>query len=427
MITKRIALTCLAASLAATPATQVAASDAVVGGIIGGIIGGAIVRESQRPRATTTQPRTTVNTVERQTNRDVQASLNYFGFPAGTVDGVMGRNTRNAISQYQAFMGYPPTGALTDFERGFLVTSYQRAMAGGPVTAQLVAANPLGPRGLLLQYRDEMAGTSGTMAAAPAAPAVQPPQMPQAAAAPAPAPLPTLPNLMGQGASQASVASHCNRVNLVTGSNGGFVTVASMRDPVLALDEQFCLARTYAIGSTEDMAARMPGSSPQQLVEQCAPFGVAMRSQITALSVRPAAEVLADVASFVVGTGMSPAQLAGSARICLGTGYRVDDAEVALASALTLVGLGENAYAELLGHHLMGGFGVTERRDLALGWFDMSIAAAKAGARSPFSPGQSERAEVIRVAVDRVGGRAAAPSGVTLPVALPSFNLKPAD
>lgn len=422
MITKRIALTCLAASLAATPATQVTASDALVGGIVGGIIGGAIVREGQRPRTTTTrtvQPRATVNTSQRQANRDVQASLNYFGFPAGTVDGIIGRNTRNAITQYQVFMGYAGTGQLSEFERSFLVNAYHRAMAGGQVTAQMVASNPQGTRGLLLQYRDEMTGTAGgTMAAAPPVPAAQPP----VAAA-----IPALPNFMGDAVTQASVASHCNRVNLITGSNGGFVTAANMRDPALALDEQFCLARTYAIGSAEDLAARVPGSTPQQLVSQCAAFGPAMRAQITALSVRPAPEVLSEVAGFVVGMGMAPAQLAGSARICLGTGYRVDDTDVALASALILVGLGEQGYAELLGHHLIGGFGVTARKDLAMGWYDIAVASASAGSRSPFAPGQPERVEVIRVAVDLVGGRAQKAPTLTLPTALPSFNLTPAD
>ncbi len=416
MITKRIAITCLAASLVVVPSSRLAASDGVVGGIIGGIIGGAIVRESQRSRTTTTvRTAPSATAVQRQSNRDVQTSLNYFSFPAGTVDGVIGRNTRAAISQYQAFMGYPATGQLTQFERDFLVTSYQRAMAGGPVTAQLVASHPQGTRGLLLQFRDEMLGV--TSAAAPAPEPVRPAQ-PETAA------VPVLPNFLGGGVvQQASLASHCNRVNLITGTNGGFVTAASMTDPALALDEQFCLARTYAIGIGEDLGAKLPGVTPQQLAQQCEGFGPAMQAQIAAVSVRGAPQVLADVGGFVVGTGMAPVQLASSARICLGTGYRVDNMDVAIASALILVALGERGYSELIGHHLHSGFGVNRRTDLALEWYDMSVTAAKSGERSPFAPGQSDRAEVIRAASEMIGGRSPGAMPATSPAALPSFGI----
>lgn len=421
MMRKKIATTCIAAALAIPPAAPVAANDGIVGGIIGGIIGGAIVRESQRPRQTTrTVPhQTTANTAQRQANRDVQASLNYFGFNAGTVDGVFGRNTRNAISQYQAHMSYPPTGQLSNFERDFLVTSYQRAMAGGPVTTQMVASNPMGPRGLLHHFRDEMSGArvAATPAPTPA------PDSPRAVVAEAPA-KPGLPNFMGAAAPQASLASHCNRVSLVTGTNGGFVTVAKMTDPGQALDEQFCLARTYAISEGEDLAAKVPGSTPQQIAEACEAFGPALQPQIAALSVSPVDAVLTAVSGFVTSSGMAPVQLAGNARICLSAGYRTDNMDVVLASALILAGVGERGFAELLGHHLLGGFGVNRRTDLALPWYDMAITAVEAGAPAPFAPGQGERTALIRAAADALGGRPAQ-KAAPLPTALPSFTVLP--
>ena len=81
----------------------------------------------------------------RVENREIQTALNYFNFPAGTPDGVMGRNSRNAISQYQAHLGYPVTGQLSLYEKDFLVSSYHRAIAGGAVTHQQIAQNPDGP------------------------------------------------------------------------------------------------------------------------------------------------------------------------------------------------------------------------------------------------------------------------------------------
>ena len=44
----------------------------------------------------------------------------------------------------QAFLGFPATGQLTEYERTILVTAYQRGLAGGPVIQQTVAASPWG-------------------------------------------------------------------------------------------------------------------------------------------------------------------------------------------------------------------------------------------------------------------------------------------
>jgi peptidoglycan hydrolase-like protein with peptidoglycan-binding domain len=92
-----------------------------------------------------------------QTGRDIQASLNYFGFNAGSVDGRIGRNTRAAIAEYQAYMGYPATGTLNGFEQELLLRSYTRAQIGGEDTFRRLAASPDGTRGLLRQYRADFA------------------------------------------------------------------------------------------------------------------------------------------------------------------------------------------------------------------------------------------------------------------------------
>lgn len=418
MISRKIAMTCIAAALAVPPATPVLAND-IVGGIIGGIIGGAIVRESQRTRTTTRQ--TTRYSPQRESNREVQTSLNYFGFNAGGADGVIGRNTRTAISAYQIHMGYVPTGQLTQFERDFLVVSYQRAMAGGPMTAQLVATSPLGTRGLLHHFRDEMTGGPNKTAGAPQ----QFKTMPVAEAEPK---APGLPNFLGAAVTQASLASHCSRVSLITGSNGGFVSVANLTDPMQALEEQFCLARTYAISEGEELVAKVPGVTPQQVAEQCESLVPALQTQIVALSLQPADQVLADVGRFIAGAGMAPVQLAANARICLSSGYRTDNMDVALASALILAGVGEGGYGELMGHHLITGFGVNTRTDLALPWYDMAVAVVQAGGRSPFAPGQSERTMLIKAASGAMGGRpaqSAAPLPAAMPTLLPSFPVKP--
>lgn len=442
-----IATSCVASVLALGLASTAVAGvgDGIVGGIVGGIIGGAIVNEGakNRERQRTVVRREYVPSATRAENAQIQSSLNYFGFPAGTPDGVFGRNTRNAIADFQATLGYPVTGQLTPFERDFLLTSYRRAQAGGPVTQQQMAQNPMGPRGVLIAYRDQAyGGPYGQQPFAAPAPVQQMPQTtivvvppaetaPQASTAPvavaAPAPVApssgALPNFLGGDTVQASLNSQCNKVSLMTNTNGGFITAANMTDPALALDEQFCLARTYAIAQGEEMSSRLAGVTPQQIVQQCAGFGPAMQDHISSVSLQNPEQVLAGVGNFILQSGVAPAQLAGTAKICLSAGYRTDDMDVAIGSTLLLVALGEKPYAELLGHHLTKGFGTGRRPDLALAWYDISYQALKSGTPAVFNPGQPERADLIRTASYAASGTTPPDSGAPVPASLPNFSI----
>lgn len=419
-------------------APAMADSDGLVGGIVGGIIGGVIVNEANknRQRQTTVRRTTTqksyVNTAQREANREVQVALNYFGYPVGAPDGVLGQRSRAAISEYQVTLGYPPSGQLTEYERTHLVGSYHRAVAGGGMTMQQAAANPMGLRGLLITWRDEAAGAAvpqpqaqGQMALMPVAPAPQAPapvvETAAPEAAPAPQGLPTF--LGGTAAQQASLASACNKIALMTSTNGGYTTVANMTDPSAALGEQFCLARSYAIATGEEMAAQVPGATPEQIVEQCAGFGPAMKAETAALSLEPATNVLAGTRAFALQTGMSPPQLSATAKICLSVGYAQDNMDVAVASALLLAGLGEAGYGELLGHHLSQGYGVAQRNDLAFDWYGMALDAADKGATPVFAPGQPERMQLIRKAAYAVVGRDADAAAPAVPAALPTFKV----
>ncbi|MEX5726922.1 peptidoglycan hydrolase-like protein with peptidoglycan-binding domain [Rhodovulum iodosum] len=442
---KHFTVAALAATLVLTPATRVAAD---AGDVAAGLFFGAILNEAARNNQRTTTRKVyrkpAVSSAVRAQNRETQTSLNYFGFPAGVVDGVMGRNSRNAISQYQAHMGYPATGQLTQYERDFLITSYHRAIAGGQATSQMIAAHPQGPRGLLKTYQQQLAAGSAMtpvpQTAMPGttvvvAPQVAPSEAPAAKAEPetpvveaAKPAAPALPNFMGQG-EEVSLASHCNKVSLLTNTNGGFTTLASMSDPAFALNEQFCLARTYAIAAGEEMIAKVQGFSPEQIAEQCRTFGPALKEPVAALSLKPKDAVLQDVGAFVLSSGMSPAQLASTAKICLSVGYRTDDMKVAIGSALVLTVLGEQVYAELLGHHISQGFGATKRSDLSLPWYQASFDAIANGAKPVFAPGQPERDELLQKAAFSLSGRSdgarmAPKANDPQPAALPTFSVE---
>lgn len=433
MHVKHVVAALFSAALITTPATKAMADgDALVGGIIGGVIGGVIVNEANKKKQRTVRrtytKKPTVSSATRAQNRLTQTSLNYFGFPAGTPDGVLGRRSRAAASQYQAYLGYPVTGQLTQYEQDFLHTSYNRALAGGAATNIAIAQNPQGARGLLVTFRDQLAvpvaplpNTTIVVAPQAAAPIVAAPVAVAATGAAG------LPNFMAD-TSDVSLASHCNKVSLVTNTNGGFVTLASMTDPQAVLSEQFCLARTYAIAQGEELAGRVKGFSIDQIAAQCEGLAPALKEHISSLSLKPNDQVISGVSSFVLASGMAPAQLAGTSKICLSVGYRTDNMDVALASSLLLVVLGEQVYAELLGHHINQGFGASRRDDLAMAWYTMGADAVSRGQPAVFAPGQPERSDLIRTAAQRLNGANPAlpqPVQAQAPATLlPLFNLE---
>ncbi|MEP2031002.1 MAG: peptidoglycan-binding domain-containing protein [Paracoccaceae bacterium] len=449
----------LSASVALAPTSKASAGDAgafVAGAAIGGLVGHLATKEHQRKKASSrTSSKKYYKIPSTQAGREIQTSLNYFGFDAGRVDGQLGRRSATAVSNYQAYLGYPVTGQLSTFEHNLLVSSYNRAQAGGYATTQQAAALPDGTRGLLKAYRTEMAG--GVAAPAPQMAAVPQPQggvtqfatapapalapVPAVAAAPATAAVPNftpattpastegtaqaapaLPSFMGDASRQESLAAHCNKIALLTNSNGGFTTEAQLTDANFALNEQFCLARTYAIETSEVMVSNVSGFTPQQITQQCEGLGPVLKTQIASLSTSPEPDVARDVASFIAGTGMSRDQLMGTAKICLGVGYRTDNLEVALASSLALFAMGEEVYGELIGHHLAQGFGVSQNVDLAQGWFNKSYEAHQTGKTAAFAPGQTGRSSLVQAASLQNSGQDA--SSLAQPTAaLPTFQL----
>ncbi|WP_299546094.1 peptidoglycan-binding domain-containing protein [uncultured Tateyamaria sp.] len=181
MLSKMFLPAAIAASLALVPATRAAADkkDFIAGAIIGGI-GGAIInnevrknKQQQAARSRAVAPRTyaakprSYSAPQKKSyrpsipatpeGREIQSSLNYFGFDAGPVDGQVGGKTRDAIADYQRYMGYNGTGTLTTFQQHLLTTSYLRAEAGGNRTLQDIASLPDGTRGLLKLYREDLA------------------------------------------------------------------------------------------------------------------------------------------------------------------------------------------------------------------------------------------------------------------------------
>lgn len=172
MVSKYLTSAAFAAALATAPAAPVTADgkDFIAGAIIGGVVGSQLQKNADRQRnqqpvyqapaaqqSATGVTRSYSGIPATEEGREIQSSLNYFGFGAGTVDGQVGPQTRDAIADYQRYMGYEPTGQLTAFERELLLRSHIRAQAGGDRTFRQIASHPDGTRGLLKVYRSEIA------------------------------------------------------------------------------------------------------------------------------------------------------------------------------------------------------------------------------------------------------------------------------
>ena len=260
------------------------------------------------------------------------------------------------------------------------------------------------------------------LAVAPAP--VQPvaPAAVQTVAVVAPA-IPTF-NLAVPTPEQRSLSSYCSKVGLLSGANGGLVEVSADSNPTVALGEQFCLGRAFAIDNAETMISKVVGVTSDQIEAQCAGFGPVMRPYVTALTEKPHTAVLGDVAGFVLNSGMTPSNLQSTGTICLGIGYRTDDMEAALGSALLLTALDGRPYAELVGHHLMQGFGTASSDVQSAGWFEVAFSALEAGVTPVFASEIENRVGILRWALAASDGAATAVVPAAAPVVgLPAFSV----
>ena len=412
--------------VAAFGTLSVERAQADVHGAVGGMIALCIITGNcgtQQPRnqAAPRAPRPGISAEQRQQNREIQSALNTFGFPVGTVDGSIGPRSRSAISDYQAYMGYPATGQLTEFERNTLVSSWRRYEAGaGAAYPRTMAA--VGPRGLLKASVDpnfpRQFGDGAPVEVARTTPLpVQPSNdggqvIGNTAETQKPGPLGKLKPLQPVD-KIVSVAARCELVELTTGVQG-VIMASNMTDPNQALSEKFCDARNFSIEQGQYMASQF-AVSDAELTETCAAVTTFQRGNFAMLGTAAPSSTFAQLDATANEMGLAdPASRAAYGKICTGIGYRTDDAEMALAGALTILSAGEMPYAELIAHHLREGFGTATNPSAAADWYAIAIDALEQGAQPAFEPSSTrERVAVIRAAIEMGGLRAGlAPTGI---------------
>ncbi|WP_121061903.1 peptidoglycan-binding domain-containing protein [Chachezhania antarctica] len=319
----------------------------------------ATTQSTQRSTATSTPRKTSpsISSAQRTENRQVQTALNFFGFDAGTVDGVLGQNSRSAVSRYQAEMNDPSDGTLTDSERQFLLSSYQRARASGGVARYDTVLAEQGPTALLRLFRDERDGVATPVVQASAGTS---PEVTRAAST----------VTMG---TPAAGSKEITLIPLPVVRSEACDTARSNG----ALEWQHCVARNYAIAETAPLEAAVTNLSKSEIEAHCEGISAAMAPFRAELTGSGRKAVVTSVSEFLASSGMPTEQAVDTGQVCLGVGYRTDDPEMTLGSALLLVGAGEDAYAEIVGHHLRDGSGVASAHPRrAARWFDLAIDSA---------------------------------------------------
>lgn len=453
--------------IASAPAQAQDARDVIGGLLLGGAIGVAIGAASQQPRTRVVQPQPQVQPSRpsqprivrpaipaTQAGRQVQTALNYFGFDAGFVDGQVGPSTRNAVERYQAYQGYPVNGrsfpetqaahlinafqwatngggaAQTGLQRQRLLTAYAQVLAGNVTPASTVPTQTAGNTTVIVNpATTTIIPAPGTTSFVPAPGTTTfvpvPGNSTPVTTVSAPVGVP-VPNLFAGASNAPALSSRCDAVALQGQANGGMMTLGNLSNPSFALSEQFCTARASAVNQGHDLTQAITGLSYADITLQCEGFSTAVAAQTAQLATLAPQQVMGSAQGFAYTTGIPQAELAGTARVCLGVGYGADDMDMAMGSALMLVASGEPAYGELIGHHLREGFGVAINDDAAEAWFDISLTAVEAGAPAVFSPTDAGRLPLIRQAVAMTLGGQPVPVPASTVIQVPTFNVAPA-
>jgi len=274
-----------------------------------------------------------------------------------------------------------------------------------------------GRGGLLRTFRNEQLGIAPVTAAAAPAPA------------PVPVPVPVTPKTVPSNANTSalpeftfsqsgrSVSTVCNEINVLTAANGGITSVNQITDPEFALNEQFCLARTHAMAEAASIEATIPNMNSAQVEAQCKGLAQAVAPQVATLSTTRPDEVINATSSFMQGSGQPMDRLISGGKVCLGVGYRTDDAEMALASAVLLAAGGQLGYGEIVSHQLRDGYGVAQASPQKAGeWMTLALNGMSSG--NPMVLGQSPDRIAVLTAAQNAGGQ----SGTAALPVFPSSN-----
>jgi len=125
---------------------------------LGGFLNDAV---NQIMKKNTSNPAQKTSTSPKAENKEIQRALNHYGYSAGTVDGSLGKRSRNAISDYQKSKGMKATGKLTNRQKSELLTSYGNVKQNNNNAAtQAAAIGALGLGSQIIKNRNKNPATA---------------------------------------------------------------------------------------------------------------------------------------------------------------------------------------------------------------------------------------------------------------------------
>ena len=148
--------------------------------------------------------------------------------------------------------------------------------------------------------------------------------------------------------------------------------------------------------------------SEAEFTEMCGKFKNTYLGTVAQLSSKDMGATLSEAQGINASMGLTdPTSVKHYGEICVGMGYRNDDAQMALAGALAMTAAGHAAYGEIVGHHLREGFGTTQSSTAAVTWYAGAMNALENGSAPVFAASTTpDRIMLIRNAMQIVEKRA---------------------
>lgn len=355
----------------------------------------------------------------------IQEALNDTGFLVGAADGLVGRQTRRGISDFQRTLNAPATGTLTEDQRATLmraqamvreenivVTPAQRealiarVVAGASATTAAATAPAPAPA---QDTGDAMAGDAMAAATIPEPPAatvprdeanviyVDPQDNPDRDAAPAPAPPTETAGLCANAASDADV------------------TKVAVMEPDAAILAGFCRPRRYLVDIVDP--ATLGTDDGRGDLETCADWGARTGLDARNIAALDPPDVAEAFAERVPQGDTERRSTLAIAKTCIGLAYRHGDMETGRFYALFAVALGAGGFGELAAAHHGLGNDPDDDLEAAAAWYDWTAQALGNGAATITDEDGQSRVRLMRILAAKTDSLIDAPAASADPQA----------
>lgn len=351
-----VALVSLSVGVGHAPEVWADSRDAIAGFIVGMGIGAAVSAgnksskkkysskssKSSKKKSSTPAKKSTAQRGDAQ----VQAALNFYGFEAGTPDGVFGPATRAAIKRYQVAVGEAESGTLTQAQTSALLTAYARDSASGQPGQIGTPSSGNGQMATLLASLSVQDALQG----AGVAPAVGTATVKTESNSP-------------------SVAALCEASATVPKASDAETLVGS-----------YCAALGHAVNRSLKLTKALPSFDAAVSGKQCDDWLAANAPVVAAALGQPAEAAITALGAVAPGAdAVQKAAMMDSFAICHGMAEAAGKADDARAYAALVAAYGGGGYGELVAVGAALGLGAPQSGEVAADWYLWTAEALDGG------------------------------------------------